>query len=85
VGIVVRVADTDADLEAWRQVRLAVLPDERAPSVGEMRAMATAETVYLLAELDGGLAGSGYVGRSSLGYVYRGESITVRGRLPLSP
>lgn len=64
----IRSAETDADLEAWRQVRLAVLPDERALSVAEMRAMATDETLYLLAELDGELAGSGLSGRSSFDY-----------------
>ena len=68
MAIVVRVADTDTDLEAWRRVRLAVLPNERALSVAEMRAMATAETVYVIAELDGELAGSGYGGRSSFDY-----------------
>ena len=66
--LVIRAAESDADLEAWRHVRLAVLPDERALSVDEMRAMATAETLYLLAELDGALAGSGLVGRSSFDY-----------------
>jgi RimJ/RimL family protein N-acetyltransferase len=66
--IVVRVAESDADLEAWRRIRLAVLPDERTRSVEEMRAMATAETVYLLAEFDGQLAGSGNGGRSSFDY-----------------
>ena len=29
MGIELRVAETDADLEAWRQVRIAVLPNER--------------------------------------------------------
>jgi RimJ/RimL family protein N-acetyltransferase len=68
VVIEIRRAETDADLEAWRWVRRAVLPDERAPSVAELRAAMTDETVYLLAELDGELAGSGYCGRSSFGY-----------------
>ena len=67
-GLVIRVAETNADLEAWRQVRLAVLPNERALSVPEMRAMLTPELVYLVAELDGVLAGSGYGGRSSFDY-----------------
>lgn len=67
-GIVVRVAESDADLEAWRQVRIAVLPNERALPVAEMRAMMTPETVYLLAELDGAVAGSGLGGRSSFDY-----------------
>jgi mycothiol synthase len=68
VAIAIRRAETDDDLEAWRRVRRAVLPDERAPSVAELRAAATDETLYLLAELDGELAGSGYGGRSSFGY-----------------
>jgi mycothiol synthase len=66
--LVIRAAETDADLEVWRKVRLAVLPDERALSVAEMRASATDETLYLLAELDGELAGSGLSGRSSFDY-----------------
>ena len=33
MGIEIRVAETDADLEEWRQVRIAVLPDERCASV----------------------------------------------------
>lgn len=67
-GLLIRPAETDADLEAWRQVRLAVLPDERALSVAEMRAMADDETLYVLAELDGELTGSGLSGRSSFGH-----------------
>ncbi len=59
-------AETDRDLEAWRQVRLAVLPNERAITVEELRAAATPETVHLLAELGGELAGSGIAGRSDL-------------------
>jgi mycothiol synthase len=60
--IELRKAVTDADLEAWRQVKLRVLPGERAPTVEELRA----ETgkLFLLAELDGELAGSGLGGRS---------------------
>ena len=67
-GLVIRVAETDADLETSRQVRLAVLPNERALSVAEMRAMATDVTIHLLAELGGEVAGSGLSGRSSFGY-----------------
>ena len=68
MSITVRDATSDADLEAWRRVRLAVLPDERCLSVAEMRAMATSETRYVVAELDGELAGSGLAGRSSFDY-----------------
>ena len=68
MGLVIRAAETDVDLEQWRQVRLAVLPDERALTVEEMRANATEETRHLLAELDGAVVGSGLSGRSSFGY-----------------
>jgi mycothiol synthase len=70
--ISVRPAVSDADLEAWRQVRMAVLPNERTQSVEELRHGATNERVLLVAELDGELAGSGAAGRSDragLGFV----------------
>ena len=63
----IRPAQTDADLEAWRQVRIAVLPNERASTVEEMRRADTPEQLRLLAELDGELAGSGIAGRSHIG------------------
>jgi mycothiol synthase len=66
--LAIRIAESDADLEAWRRVRLEVLPNERALSGEEMRATATDETLYLLAELDGAVAGSGLSGRSSFDY-----------------
>lgn len=65
---VIRPATTDADLEAWRRVRLAVLPDERAQTVEEMRSAATDDPLYLLAEVDGEVVGSGLSGRSSFDY-----------------
>ena len=68
--LVVREATSDADLEVWREVRLAVLPDERAPSVEEMRAWARPETLHLLAEVDGIVAGSGLLDRSSFGHAF---------------
>jgi mycothiol synthase len=68
VAIVIRVAESDGDLESWRWVRTAVLPHERALPVADMRAMATHETLYVIAELDGELAGSGLGGRSSFDY-----------------
>ena len=51
-------AETDAELEAWRRVRIAVLPNERAASVEEMRRTHTADRLMLLAELDGDVVGS---------------------------
>jgi mycothiol synthase len=66
-NIAVRAAESDADLEAWRQVRIAVLPNERTGSVEEIRRSTTPGSVMLLAELDGALAGCGVGGRSDLG------------------
>lgn len=61
----IRVVDTDEDYFAWRQVRLAVLPNERADSIENLRAQ-TGSQQFLLAEVDGVLAGSGVVGKSDL-------------------
>jgi mycothiol synthase len=66
VSVALRPAESDVDLEAWRQVRIAVLPNERAGSVEEIRRTATPESLFLLAELGGELAGSGIAGRSDL-------------------
>ena len=68
MGLEIRPASSDADLEAWRRVRLAVLPDERALTVEELRAAATDDDRYLLAEVDGAVVGSGLSGRSSFDY-----------------
>jgi GNAT superfamily N-acetyltransferase len=57
-------AESDAELEAWRRVRIAVLPNERAASVAEMREMATPDRLWLLAEVDGAVVGSGVAARS---------------------
>ncbi len=67
-GVRLRVAESDADLEAWRRIRLEILPNERAMTVEWMRSTMTPERIYLLAELDGALAGSGLGGRSDLGH-----------------
>jgi mycothiol synthase len=64
--IELRVAETDADLEAWRQVRIAVLPNERTGTVEEMRRTMKPEGLLLVAFVDGELAGSGVAGRSNL-------------------
>jgi GNAT superfamily N-acetyltransferase len=63
--ITLRTAETDADFEAVRAVRMAVLPDERTATVEEIRATQTPERLMLVAELDGELAGSGVADRSS--------------------
>jgi GNAT superfamily N-acetyltransferase len=65
--IELRVAESNADLELWRQVRLAVLPYELCPTVDELRNRGAPDKLYLLAELDGELAGAGLTGRSDIG------------------
>src|ERR687886_1461685 len=65
--IALRRAESDAELEAWRRVRIAVVPNERAPSVKELRRTGTPERLLLLAELDGEVAGAGIVTRSDMG------------------
>jgi mycothiol synthase len=64
--IEVRVAETDGDLETWREVRLAVVPGERASSVADLRRAQGEGELQVLADLDGALAGSGVAGRSTL-------------------
>ncbi|MFG1905845.1 GNAT family N-acetyltransferase [Kribbella sp. NPDC048928] len=63
--IQIRPVVTDADYEAWRQIRLAVLPGERAPSVAELRQAATPQRLFLLAELDGTVVAHGLADRSN--------------------
>jgi mycothiol synthase len=56
----IRRAETDADLEAWRRVRIAILPNERTASVDELRSMTESpERLLLLAEIDGEVVGAG--------------------------
>jgi mycothiol synthase len=62
----VREAVTDDELEAWRSVRMAVLPNERCATIAEIRGMEP-PNLNLLAFLDGNLAGSGVGGKSDLG------------------
>jgi mycothiol synthase len=59
-ALVITTCTTDADYEAWRSVRIAVLPYERCPSVEELRGQDAKQTrLMLLAHEDGVLAGSG--------------------------
>jgi GNAT superfamily N-acetyltransferase len=67
VSVVLSRAVREADLELWRAVRLEVVPNERCPSAEELLRTASAEKIFLLAELDGRLAGSGVGDRSEVG------------------
>lgn len=65
--LLLRVAESDEDLEAWRRVRMEVMPNERVATIEWIRQSMTPERVYLVAELDGVVVGSGLGGRSDLG------------------
>jgi GNAT superfamily N-acetyltransferase len=67
VTTTIRPAITDADYEAWRAVRIAVLPYERCPSVTELRDLNRPGRLLLLAEIDGDVVGSGLADRSGDG------------------
>jgi GNAT superfamily N-acetyltransferase len=58
------VCVTDDDYEAWRDVRIAVVPGERCDTVDELRARATPDRLMLLARVDGVVVGSGVASRS---------------------
>jgi mycothiol synthase len=64
--LVIRRVESDADLEAWREVRIAVLPDERTETVAGIRAGQRPGQVFLLAELANGVVGSGTAHRSNV-------------------
>ena len=64
--IQIRPAESDADLQAWIDVRRAVVPNESAGTVEQQRARTPPTTLLLVAELNGRLAGSGIAGISDL-------------------
>jgi mycothiol synthase len=55
---------TDEDYEAWRQVRIAVLPYERTLSVAELRASESPERLMVVARVDGTVVGHGLSDRA---------------------
>ena len=67
MAIEIRQARSEEDYEAWRQVRLAVLPNEQALAVERMRLQDAPVRLLLVATLDGELAGSGLGDRSDTG------------------
>src|SRR3954468_2265305 len=64
VDVILRTVETDEDYDAWRRVRIAVLPYERADTVAELRRDTTPTRLFLLAERDGVVVGSGSADRS---------------------
>lgn len=55
---------TDEDYEAWRQVRIAILPYERTVSVAELRDADSPDRLMVLAREDGVVVGHGLSDRS---------------------
>jgi mycothiol synthase len=66
---------TDDDYEAWRQVRIAVIPYERTISVAELRESSSPDRLMVLARRDGVVVGHGLADRSSMA---GGGSVTPR-------
>ncbi|MDX6451186.1 MAG: mycothiol synthase [Gaiellaceae bacterium] len=64
--IAVRPVETDADLDAWAELKSAVVPNEPV-NADQLRLSAAPERQLLLAERDGVLAGCGIADRSSFG------------------
>ncbi|MFF0265152.1 GNAT family N-acetyltransferase [Kribbella sp. NPDC004536] len=64
--ISIRTAESNDDLEQWREVRMTVAPGERAATVSEMRAMEHPGRLLLIAEQDGQVVGSGIADDSDL-------------------
>jgi mycothiol synthase len=57
------VCVTDSEYEAWRAIRIAVLPYERCPTIAELRADDSTNRILLLASVDGTVVGCGTAGR----------------------
>jgi GNAT superfamily N-acetyltransferase len=62
----VRAAATEAELDAWRRLHQAVLPDEPVSSVAELASNVRPDRRLYLAELDSEIAGGGLADRSGL-------------------
>ena len=63
-GIAIRTAESDADLQAWIDVRRAVMPNESPPTVEALRALENPDQVLLLADSGGQVVGSGVANKS---------------------
>ncbi len=60
----IRPAETEADLERWRQVRRIVEPDGRPPTTDVLQAEAGPDRLLVLVEAAGAIVGSGFADRS---------------------
>lgn len=59
MDVLLQPVESDAEYEAWRQVRMAVQPGERCDPAEELRRAVTPDWLLLLARHDGQLIGSG--------------------------
>lgn len=65
-GTAIRPAVTDADFEAWNDVRRIVMPNESAPTIEVLRAEEGLDQLMLLAESGDKVIGSGVANRSQV-------------------
>ena len=64
--IAIRPATTDADLEAWNDVRRIVMPNESVATIELLRAEESPDRLMLLAESGSHVIGSGVADRSHI-------------------
>jgi GNAT superfamily N-acetyltransferase len=64
--IAIRPAVTDADLEAWNEVRRIVVPNESVPTIDLLRAEEGPDRLMVLAESGDRVVGSGFANRSHI-------------------
>lgn len=64
-NVQIRPAAGEADFRAWREVRVAITPNERVTPLEEIIRGVKPDDLHLLAFVDGVVAGSGYAGRAS--------------------
>ena len=60
------VCVTDEDYDAWRAVRMVVLPDELCPTVAELREQDSPDRLMLLAQVDGRVVGQSSSGNTTI-------------------
>ena len=65
-GVAIRTATTDADLEAWNDVRRIVMPNESVPTIELLRSQEGPDSLMLLAESGDRVIGSGVANRSQI-------------------
>jgi GNAT superfamily N-acetyltransferase len=62
--VIIRPVDGEDDFRAWRDVRVAVEPNERTTPLEEIVRRVKPDDLHLLAIVDGSVVGSGYAGRA---------------------